>query len=212
METVYDLGQKMIDSLTKEKVSAGDVVSIDKGTSRLCSSRYRFRLYADPMLPLHHLSTATGTGKISKIGRSFARASAYSFTPSSHSQTKFVPCPDGELQKRREVTHTVSLHEIDVINSRTQGFLALFAGDTGEIKPELRDQINTKVGEWREEGKASIVPGVSCFSTKNDFFHSETSSYFLRCCLLIRAFSLLLRCRCCSSTKFICSTSNASPS
>jgi DNA helicase TIP49 (TBP-interacting protein) len=34
-------------------------------------------------------------------------------------------------------------------------------GDTGEIKPELRDQINTKVAEWREEGKAEIVPGVS---------------------------------------------------
>jgi len=48
-----------------------------------------------------------------------------------------------------------------VINSRTQGFLALFAGDTGEIKPELRDQINTKVAEWREEGKAEIIPGVS---------------------------------------------------
>ena len=48
-----------------------------------------------------------------------------------------------------------------MINSRTQGFLALFAGDTGEIKPELRNQINTKVTEWREEGKAEIVPGVS---------------------------------------------------
>jgi RuvB-like protein 2 len=75
-------------------------------------------------------------------------------------QTKFVQCPEGEIQKRKEVVHTVSLHEIDVINSRTQGFLALFAGDTGEIKPELRNQINTKVAEWREEGKAEIVPGV----------------------------------------------------
>lgn len=71
-----------------------------------------------------------------------------------------MQCPDGEIQKRKEVVHTVSLHEIDVINSRTQGFLALFAGDTGEIKPELRAQINTKVTEWREEGKAEIVPGV----------------------------------------------------
>ena len=44
-------------------------------------------------------------------------------------QTKFVQCPEGELQKRREVVHTVSLHEIDVINSRTQGFLALFSGE-----------------------------------------------------------------------------------
>ena len=75
-------------------------------------------------------------------------------------ETKFVQCPEGELQRRREVVHTVSLHEIDVINSRTQGFLALFSGDTGEIKPELRDQINAKVSEWPEEGKADIVPGM----------------------------------------------------
>ena len=74
--------------------------------------------------------------------------------------TKFVQCPDGELQKRKEVVHTVSLHEIDVINSRSQGFLALFSGDTGEIRSEVRDQINTKIGEWKEEGKAEIVPGV----------------------------------------------------
>ena len=75
-------------------------------------------------------------------------------------QTKFVQCPEGELQKRKEVVHTVSLHEVDVINSRTQGFLALFSGDTGEIKSEVREQINSKVMEWREEGKAEIVPGV----------------------------------------------------
>jgi RuvB-like protein 2 len=74
--------------------------------------------------------------------------------------TRFVQCPEGELQKRKEVVHTVSLHEIDVINSRTQGFLALFAGDTGEIKSEVREQIDIKVSEWRQEGKAEIVPGV----------------------------------------------------
>jgi len=122
------LGAKMIESLTKQKVMAGDVVTIDKAS-----------------------------GKVSVIGRSFARARDYDATGP---QTKFVPCPEGELQKRKEVVHTVSLHEIDVINSRTQGFLALFSGDTGEIKPEVREQINTKVAEWREEGKADIVPGV----------------------------------------------------
>jgi RuvB-like protein 2 len=41
-----------------------------------------------------------------------------------------------------------------------QGFLALFSGDTGEIRAEVREQIDTKVAEWREEGKAEIVPGV----------------------------------------------------
>jgi len=48
MVTVYDLGSKMIDALSKEKVLAGDVVSIDKSS-----------------------------GKITKLGRSFARARDY---------------------------------------------------------------------------------------------------------------------------------------
>ena len=128
METVYDLGQKMIDSLTKEKVQAGDVITIDKAT-----------------------------GRISVLGRSFARSRDYD---AMGANTKFVQCPEGELQKRKEVVHVVSLHEVDVINSRQQGFLALFAGDTGEIKAEVREQIDQKVAEWREEGKAEIVPGV----------------------------------------------------
>ena len=34
------------------------------------------------------------------------------------------------------------------------------AGDTGEIKSEVREQIDTKVSEWRGEGKADIIPGV----------------------------------------------------
>ena len=35
METVYDLGTKMIDQLTKEKVLAGDVIQIDKTSGRI---------------------------------------------------------------------------------------------------------------------------------------------------------------------------------
>ncbi|XP_065560297.1 ruvB-like 2 [Artemia franciscana] len=154
METIYDLGHKMIESLLKEKVQAGDVISIDKAT-----------------------------GKITRIGRSFTRARDYDATGP---QTRFVQCPEGELQKRKEVVHTVSLHEIDVINSRTQGFLALFSGDTGEIKPEVREQINSKVSEWREEGKAEIIPGVlfidevhmldiECFSFLNRALENELS-------------------------------------
>ncbi|GAO14249.1 hypothetical protein UVI_02001200 [Ustilaginoidea virens] len=128
MEAVYDMGGKMIDAMTRERVMAGDIISIDKSS-----------------------------GKITKLGRSYARSRDYD---AMGVDTKFLQCPDGELQKRKEVVHTVTLHEIDVINSRTQGFLALFSGDTGEIRSEIRDQINTKVGEWKEEGKAEIVPGV----------------------------------------------------
>ena len=152
METVYDLGQKMIEAIGKEKIVAGDIITIDKAS-----------------------------GKISKLGRSFARSSDYD---NVGPQTRFVQCPEGELQKRKEVVHTVTLHEIDVINSRTQGFLALFAGDIGEIKPEVREQIDQKVAEWREEGRAEIVPGVlfidevhmldiECFSFLNRALESD---------------------------------------
>ncbi|GAA96494.1 uncharacterized protein L969DRAFT_75658 [Mixia osmundae IAM 14324] len=154
METVYDLGNKMIDGLTREKVIAGDVIHVDKST-----------------------------GKVSKLGRSFTRARDYD---AMGADTRFVQCPEGELQVRKEVVHTVSLHEIDVINSRTQGFLALFAGDTGEIKSELRESINAKVADWREEGKAEIVPGVifidevhmldiECFSFLNRAMETDLS-------------------------------------
>lgn len=30
METVYDLGNKMIDAIQKEKIMAGDIITIDK--------------------------------------------------------------------------------------------------------------------------------------------------------------------------------------
>lgn len=146
------MGTKMIDSMTKERVMAGDVISIDKSS-----------------------------GKITKLGRSYARSRDYD---AMGADTKFVQCPEGELQVRKEIVHTVSLHEIDVINSRSQGFLALFSGDTGEIRSEVRDQINTKVAEWKEEGKAEIIPGVlfidevhmldiECFSYVNRALEAE---------------------------------------
>lgn len=152
METIYELGAKMIDGLSKEKVVAGDVISIDKSS-----------------------------GRVVKLGRSYSRSRDYD---AMGADTKFVQCPEGELQRRKEVVHTVSLHEIDVINSRTQGFLALFSGDVGEIRPEVRSQINTKIGEWKEEGKAEIVPGVlfidevhmldiECFSFVNRALEDE---------------------------------------
>jgi RuvB-like protein 2 len=148
----------MISSLDAEKVLSGDIIQIDKAS-----------------------------GKISKLGRSFARSRDYD---AAGPATRFVQCPDGELERQKEVTHVVTLHEIDVINSRTQGFLALFAGDTGEIRSEVREQIDTKVSEWREEGKADIIPGVlfidevhmldiECFSFLNRALESPTAPVVL---------------------------------
>ncbi|KAI6198263.1 RuvB-like helicase [Aphelenchoides fujianensis] len=154
MEAVYELGNKLIEVLFKERVVVGDVVQINRSS-----------------------------GKITKLGRAITRQADFDAVGAS---TKFVQLPTGEVQKRSEHVQTISLHDIDVINSRTHGYLAVFSGDTGEIKQEVRTQINKKVAEWREERKATIVPGVlfidevhmldlQCFSFLNRIVESELS-------------------------------------
>ena len=130
IETQYDLGQKMIEAIIKDKIVAGDVITIDKSS-----------------------------GRITKLGKSFARSSEFD---AMGGDARFVQCPEGELQKRKEVVHTV------------------------EIKGEVREQIDTKVAEWREDGRAEIVPGVlfidevhmldlECFAFINRAIESETA-------------------------------------
>ncbi|PBL00184.1 TIP49-domain-containing protein [Armillaria gallica] len=89
--------------------------------------------------------------KTTKLGPSFVRSRDYD---AMGADINLVQCLEGEVQKRREVVHAASLHE-------TQGVLALFVGDTGELKPELQNQINTKVTKWREDGRAKIIPCVA---------------------------------------------------
>ena len=45
----------------------------------------------------------------------------------------------------------------------------------------MRDQINAKVAEWREEGKAEIVPGVSYHSIHegHQYHHSWLQVLFI---------------------------------
>lgn len=130
METVYDLGPKLIEALTREKVVSGDVISIDKTN-----------------------------GRISKLGRSYSRARDFDAVSSAINWTS---CPSGELLKRETVSHVVTLHEIDVINSKGSGtgLTGLFAGNTGEIQSEIRTQVDSRILEWKEDGKAEILPGI----------------------------------------------------
>lgn len=62
--------------------------------------------------------------------------------------------------------------------------MALFSGDTGEIKSEDRMKVNAKISEWKDEGKAELHPGVlfideahmldaECFSFLNRALESE---------------------------------------
>lgn len=72
------------------------------------------------------------------------------------------------------------------MKEKKRNIIEKIKGDTGEIKPEVRDQINAKVAEWREEGKAELIPGVlfidevhmldiECFSFLNKALESDLS-------------------------------------
>lgn len=62
--------------------------------------------------------------------------------------------------------------------------MALFSGETGEIRQEVRDQIDQKIAQWQEENKADLIPGVlfidevhmldiECFSFLNRALESD---------------------------------------
>ncbi|CDW59206.1 ruvb 2 [Trichuris trichiura] len=114
--------------------------------------------------------------KITKLGVSSTRSVDFQALGPN---VKVVSCPSGELQQRHENVHTLTLHDLDIINSRKQGVVALFTGDTGEVSSEVRDQINAKMKEWREEGKASIIPGV-LFIDEVHMLDVESFSYLNR--------------------------------
>ena len=110
----------MIDAMVKEKVQAGCVSSVFFFFfSFLIPHFINILFYSDV------ISIDKATGKITKLGRSHSRMHDFEVMPAN---LQFIDCPHGELQRRKEVVHTITLHEIDVINSRAQGFLALFSG------------------------------------------------------------------------------------
>ena len=79
----------------------------------------------------------------------------------TYSVPAFFP---GGLAKLQIISHILTyLLVYFVLISFSLTLLVSPSGDTGEIKGEVREQINAKVAEWREEGKADIVPGVRKF-------------------------------------------------
>lgn len=116
------------------------------------------------------------TGRVTKLGRSMQNPNDLNILGQ---QTKLLPAPQGELQKRRQVEHVVTLHDMDVINSRSQGFLALFSGETGEISQEVREQVDQKIALWKEENRCVISPGV-LFIDECHILTMETFSFLNR--------------------------------
>jgi RuvB-like protein 2 len=93
-----------------------DMESVLQPGSRLIDQIARLQVQEGDVI-----SIDTATGNLSKLGWSFAHVQEFD---AAGPQLKYVHTPDGELKTRRETVHTLTLHEIDVVNSRNQGFLA----------------------------------------------------------------------------------------
>ncbi|ETO26626.1 AAA ATPase domain-containing protein, partial [Reticulomyxa filosa] len=105
----------------------------------------------------------------------------------------YVPLPKGVVQKKKEITQEVTLHDLDVANakpnmgSRTDVVNligSMMKPKKTEITEKLRKEINKVVNGYIEQGIAELVPGVlfidevhmldiECFSFLNRALESE---------------------------------------
>lgn len=95
------------------------------------------------------------TGRISKIGKSKRSKKRYDL-----GDLEVVELPIGSVEKEKEFTYVVTLHDLDEANARRGGILSLFFSESREIDNEIREAVDEQVKKWVDEGRAELVPGV----------------------------------------------------
>lgn len=99
---------------------------------------------------------------------------------------EYVPLPKGDVHKKKEVIQDVTLHDLDVANSRPQGgqdimsmMGQLMKPKKTEITDKLRKEINQVVNKYIDQGIAELVPGV-LFIDEVHMLDIETFTYLHR--------------------------------
>ena len=93
---------QMIDSIAKEKVQSGDVITIDKASGKVV--RLGRCVLHSACCMIACCTGACCTVRVAPL-RSFTRSRDFD---AMGPNVKFVQCPEGELQKRKEVSTRVS--------------------------------------------------------------------------------------------------------
>lgn len=98
---------------------------------------------------------------IKKIGRSDSYASEFDIE-----SDKYVPLPKGDIFTKKEVLQEMTLHEIDVANTKSKGkdVYSVMSHIQGqgrtEISSKIREDVDIKVNMQLSTGSAEITPGV----------------------------------------------------
>ncbi len=95
------------------------------------------------------------TGRISRLGKSKKAEKKYDL-----GDADFVEVPGGRIEKEKEFTYVVTLHDLDEANARRGTIFSIFATSSREIDNEVREAVDEQVKRWVEEGRAELVPGV----------------------------------------------------
>ncbi len=94
------------------------------------------------------------TGRVSKLGR-VKESKKYDIEDEI-----LVERPDGYIEKEKEFTYVVTLHDLDEARARRTTIFSLFTSESREIDNEIRQAVDEQVKEWIEEGTAELIPGV----------------------------------------------------
>lgn len=128
------------------------------------------------------------SGNVKRVGRSDTYATEYDLEAE-----QYVPLPKGDVHKKKEIVQDVTLHDLDIANSRPQGGQDFFSimsqlskPKKSEITSKLRDEVNKIVNKYIDQGIAELVPGVlfidevhmldiECFTFLNGALESKLS-------------------------------------
>ncbi|HDI12694.1 MAG TPA: RuvB-like helicase [Hadesarchaea archaeon] len=119
------------------------------------------------------------SGRVAKVGR--AREVAEK-EKADLTTVQAVDVPSGPVLKHKEFIYPMTLHELDVAQSRAGvSMFSLFFGgeERKEISNEVRMEVDEMVRKWVESGKAEFLPGV-VFIDECSMLDIETFSFLGR--------------------------------
>ncbi len=100
------------------------------------------------------------SGRVVKVGISKDAVKEKSYDLSS---AKIMEVPDGKVLKEKEFVYTLTLNDLDMMQSRSgMDIASLIFGfsERKEISDEIRRRVDEQVKRLVEDGRAELIPGV----------------------------------------------------
>lgn len=99
------------------------------------------------------------TGEVSRVGRAKGIEGEKTY---DIDVIKQVEVPSGQVKKEKDITFTVTLHDLDLnIAAQSISITALFSFFTErEINQDIRKQVDKLVKDMVSKGEAELIPGV----------------------------------------------------